>query len=135
MDYYESWRSRPGPSLQLLDAVGVHPETAASAANIAATGQYRIRPLNANIGLVKVQGVTEFHTAIAQAFNMKLVEQGESIVHVFEGEIVGANLDSSPDDIVCTIRVPHSQSGECCCLVDRRSSPLLLPPARHPTIS
>ena len=30
--------SSPGPSLQLLDAVGVHPETAAAAADVAAAG-------------------------------------------------------------------------------------------------
>src|SRR5262249_10895191 len=79
--------ARPRPALQLLDAVGVHPETAATTADIATTRGDGVRPGKTDIRLVQVQGFAAFDAAVAEALQMELVEQGEAIVHVFKGEL------------------------------------------------
>src|SRR5919109_1790878 len=71
--------SRPRPALQLLDTVGVHPETAATTADVATTGGYGVRPFNTDIRLVKVQGFSAFDAAVTEALQVELVEQGEAI--------------------------------------------------------
>ena len=84
---YTGDRSSTRPSLQLLDAVGMHPETAAAAPDVAAAGRNWVRPLNTDIRLVKVQGFAEFNAPVAESLQVELVEQREAIIHVFEGEV------------------------------------------------
>ena len=67
-----------GAALDLLDAVGVHPEAAAPAADVAAAGQDGVGAFNADVGLVEVQGVAGLHTAVAEALDVELVELGEA---------------------------------------------------------
>ena len=72
---YTSDLPSASPSLQLLDAVGVHPKTATAAPDVAAAGEYRARPLDADIRLVKVQGFSVLDPAEAKTFQVELVEQ------------------------------------------------------------
>ena len=69
----------------------MHPESAATAADVAAAGQNGVRSFYADVRLIKVQSLAVFYPSVAQALDMELVEQGETVVHVFERKICCGN--------------------------------------------
>ena len=64
---------------------------AAPTADVSAAGQNRVRPFDADIRLVEVQCVSVLHPPEAEALQVKLVEQGEAVVHIFERKVGGGD--------------------------------------------
>src|SRR5262249_49935560 len=81
-----------GATLDLLDAVRVHPEPRAPAADVPAARRDRLRAADADVlGLEVVQRLTALDAGEAQAFEVEHVEQAEPVVHVLEVQVVHAD--------------------------------------------
>src|SRR5215469_1434353 len=91
---------RGRPPLQLEDAVPMIPPAGASVPVVAAAGGNGIRTLNADIRLVEVKSIAPLLSTggVPQPLQMELVEQGETVVHVFERQIIGANPRAFVED-------------------------------------
>ncbi len=69
------------PALHLLNAVHMVPEAGAPTADVAATGRYGIRPIDADVfRLEEVQPLPPLNTGPPEAFQVEQVEFAKSII-------------------------------------------------------
>src|SRR5262249_41402673 len=98
---------RRRPPLDLEDAVAVVPPACAPVPVVATARRNGVRALDANVCLVEVEGVAPLLPARGEpeALKVELVEEGESVVHVLERQVIwpdaGALVEDPPHPVAC----------------------------------